>query len=108
MAKLRDDQRTAKAEIALIVSSALPKGVDTFNFIDNVWIAEPRFVIPLAIALRQLLIDVATSRHAQEGQRTKMELVYTYLTGPQFRHRIDAILRDSTTCAMTLIANARP
>ena len=31
LAKLRDDQRAAKAEIALIVSSALPKGVETFD-----------------------------------------------------------------------------
>lgn len=92
LAKLRDDQRSAKADIALIVSSVLPKGVDTFDLVDNVWIAEPRFAIPLAIALRQFLIDVAGSRQAQEGQKTKMELVYHYLTGPQFRHRIDAIL----------------
>jgi hypothetical protein len=92
LAKLRDDQRAAKAEIALIVSSALPKGVEAFDLIDNVWVAEPRFAIPLAIALRQLLIDVAGSRQAQEGQKTKMEMVYQYLTGPQFRHRIDAIL----------------
>jgi hypothetical protein len=82
----------AKADIALIVTSALPKGVETFDIIENVWVAEPRFAIPLAIALRQSLIDVAGSRQAQEGQQTKMELVYRYLTGPQFRHRIDAIL----------------
>jgi hypothetical protein len=91
-AKMRDDQRVAKADIALIVSSVLPKGVEAFDLIDNVWVTEPRFAVPLAIALRQLLIDVAASRLAREGQKTKMELVYQYLTGPQFRHRIDAIL----------------
>jgi len=96
LAKLRDDQRTAKAEIALIVSTALPKGVETFDFIDNVWVAEPRFAIPLAIALRESLINLAGSRQAQEGQQTKMELVYRYLTGPQFRHRIDAIVERFT------------
>jgi hypothetical protein len=32
----------------------------------------------------------------QEGQQTKMELVYKYLTGPQFRHRIDAIVERFT------------
>lgn len=96
LAKLRDDQRTAKAEIALIVTSALPKGVETFDFIDNVWVAEPRFAIPLAIALRESLINLAGSRQAQEGQQTKMELVYKYLTGPQFRHRIDAIVERFT------------
>jgi hypothetical protein len=90
--KMRDDQRVAKADVALIVSSVLPKGVEAFDFVDNVWVTEPRFAVPLAIALRQLLIDVSGSRQAQEGQKTKTELVYQYLTGPQFRHRIDAIL----------------
>src|SRR2546423_1601777 len=86
------DQRIAKAEMALIVSNVLPKGVEAFDLIDNVWVSEPRFAVPLAIALRQSLIDVAGSRLAQEGQQTKMEMVYQYLTGPRFRHRIDAIV----------------
>jgi hypothetical protein len=92
LAKMRDNQRVAKADIALIVSSVLPKGVEAFDLVDNVWITEPRFAVPLAVALRQLLIDVAGSRLAREGQKTKMQLVYQYLTGPQFRHRMDAIL----------------
>jgi hypothetical protein len=96
LAKLRDDQRAAKAEIALIVSTALPKGIETFDLVDNVWVTEPRFAIPLAIALRQSLIDVTASRQAQEGQQTKMEMVYAYLTGPRFRHRIDAIVEKFT------------
>ncbi len=96
LAKLRDDQRAAKAEVALIVSTALPKGIETFDLVDNVWVTEPRFAIPLAIALRQSLIDVAASRQTQEGQQTKMEMVYAYLTGPRFRHRIDAIVEKFT------------
>jgi len=96
LVKLRDDQRAAKAEIAMIVSSALPKGVESFDLIDGVWVVEPRFALPLAIALRQSLIDVAGSRLAQEGQQSKMELVYSYLTGPRFRHRIDAIVERFT------------
>ena len=48
--------------------------------------------VPLAIALRQSLIDLASSNRAAEGQRTKMETVYQYLTGPRFRHRIEAII----------------
>jgi hypothetical protein len=92
LVKLRDDQRLAKAEIALIVSSALPKNVEAFDLVENVWVTEPRFAIPLAIALRQTLIDVAGSRLTQQGQQTKMALIYGYLTGPQFRHRIDAIV----------------
>ena len=96
LAKLRDDQRAAKAEMALIVSNALPKTVEHFDLIDNVWVAEPRFAVPLAIALRQSLIELAGSRQAQDGQQTKMALVYQYLTGQGFRHRIDAIVEKFT------------
>jgi hypothetical protein len=48
--------------------------------------------VQLAVALRQSLIEIATARQAYEGQETKMELVYQYLTGPKFRHRVEAIV----------------
>ena len=92
LAKLRDDQRSANAELALLVSNALPKGVTAFDLIDGIWVAEPRCAIPVAIALRQSLIEIAKVRQAGDGQQTKMELVYEYLTGPRFRHRIEAIV----------------
>lgn len=92
LAKLRGDQRAAKAELAVIVSQSLPKDVNAFDFIDGVWVVEPRCAMPVAIALRQSLIDVAASRQVQEGQQGKMELMYQYLTGPRFRHRVEAII----------------
>ena len=92
LAKLRGDQRAAKAEICLLVSQALPKDVESFEQIDGVWIAGPKYALPLAAVLRQTLIEVANSKLSQEGQQTKTELVYEYLTGPRFRHRIEAIV----------------
>ena len=90
--KLREDQRAAKAEIAVIISQALPKEVETFGLIDGVWIADPKVALPLALSLRQTLIEVASARQASEGQQTKMEMVYSYLTGPRFRQRVQAIV----------------
>jgi hypothetical protein len=90
--KLREDQRAAKAEIAVIISQALPKEVETFGFVDGVWIADPKVALPVAMSLRQTLIEVASVRQASEGQQTKMEMVYQYLTGPRFRHRVQAIV----------------
>ena len=90
--KLRNDQRVAKADIALIVSDALPKGVETFDLIEGVWVTGTRSAIPIAVALRQSLIELSAARQAHEGQQTKMEMVYQYLTGPRFRHRIEAIV----------------
>ncbi len=96
LAKLRNDQRTAKAELAVLVSHAMPKDIDSFGHVDGVWITHPRYAMPLVIALRQSLIEVANTRQAQEGQETKMELVYQYLTGPKFRHRVEAIVEKFT------------
>ena len=92
LAKLRDDQRAAKAELAVIVSHTLPKDVDTFDFIEGVWVTSPRNAVPVAIALRHTLIELSVARQASEGQQTKMELTYQYLTGPRFRHRVQAIV----------------
>jgi len=92
LAKLREDQRAAKAEIAVIVSQVVPRDVDTFDFIEGVWVTHPRAALPVAMALRQSLLEVAAARQASEGQQTKMELVYHYLTGQRFRQRVLAIV----------------
>ena len=92
LTKLRGDQRAAKAELAIIVSNALPKGVETFDLVDGVWVTEPRCIVPLVVALRQSLMEVSNARKARDGQETKMELVYDYLTGPKFRHRVEAVV----------------
>ena len=92
LVKLRDDQRAAKADLAVIVTQALPKGVETFGHVDGVWVTSTRTFLPLAVALRHTLLELALARQAGEGQQTKMELVYHYLTGPRFRQRVTAII----------------
>lgn len=90
--KLRDDQRAAKADVAVILSQALPKDVDTFGFLDGVWVADPKVAVPVALSLRQSLIEISAARQASQGQQTKMEMVYGYLTGPRFRQRVQALV----------------
>lgn len=92
LAKLRDDQRRSGADVALIVSHALPKHIEQFDLVDGVWVAHPRCALPVAVALRQALIDVCSSRMVQQGQQTKMEQVYHYLTGTKFRQRVEAVV----------------
>ena len=92
LAKLRDDQRRSGADVALIISHALPKHIEQFDLVDGVWVAHPRCALPVAVALRQALIDVSSSRLVQQGQQTKMEQVYHYLTGTKFRQRVEAVV----------------
>lgn len=92
LAKLREDQRAAKAEISILISHALPDGVETFDVIEGVWVAHPRVIVPVATVLRDTLLQVSTARLINEGQQTKAEMVYQYLTGPRFRQRVEAIV----------------
>lgn len=92
LAKLRDDQRRCGADVALIISQALPKHIEQFDLLDGVWVAHPRCALPVAVALRQTLIEVNNSRFVQQGQQTKMEQVYQYLTGTKFRQRVEAVV----------------
>jgi len=92
LAKLRQDQNEAKADIAIIVTQALPKGIDSFDFIGGVWVTHPKFAMPVAIAIRLGLIDISAAKQTSEGQQTKMEMLYTYLTGNSFRLRVRAMV----------------
>ena len=65
--KLRDDQRAAKADLALIVSHALPKGLQTFDHIDGVWVTEPRCAVP--IGRRNRVHDIVGPGSRGEGRR---------------------------------------
>ena len=97
LVKLREDQRTAKAEVAVIVSQVLPKGVEAFDMVDGVWVTHPRALIPVATILRHTLLQVNMARQVSDGQQTKTEMVYQYLTGPRFRQRVEAIVEAFST-----------
>ena len=90
--KLREDGRTAKADVLVLVSAALPEEVETFNQVGNVWVCSPVVALSLASALRATLLAVHATKQAQEGMATKAESVYAYVTGPQFRHRVEALV----------------
>lgn len=89
--KLRGDQRAARADLAVIVSQAMPPDIKHFSEVEGVWVSSLTCTLPVAMALRSSLLQLTAQRRNQEGQQTKSQLVYTYLTGPQFRGRIEAI-----------------
>jgi hypothetical protein len=55
-------------------------------------VTDARCAIPVAVMLRHSIIAIAAARQTSEGQQTKTELMYRYLTGPQFRHRVGAVV----------------
>ena len=94
--KLKEDQRAVGANLAVLVSVALPAELGEFGQIDGVWVASLRAWPALALALREQLIQVAFAHAASEGKHEKMELLYRYLAGDQFRQRVQGIVEAFT------------
>lgn len=96
IAKVKSDARNVKADICLIATEALPKDMvavgNSFGEYEGVWISSPRNCVPLVYALRSGLLKAAKERYLQEGKKDKASLVYDYLTGVEFKGRIEAII----------------
>jgi hypothetical protein len=107
--KLREDGRKARADVLVIVSAALPEDVEQagFSCLDNVWVCSPTGALSMALALRATLLAVHAAKQAQAGMATKAEEVYGYVTGPQFRRRVEALVEAFTTLNEDLVAEQK-
>lgn len=92
IAKLKEDQRKVNADIAVLVTEVLPKDIRNFAYRDGVWITDQNSIFGLVTALRMQLIQATTIRLANVGKNEKMEVLYRYLSGTEFRHKIEAIV----------------
>lgn len=92
LTKLRTDQRREKVELAVLVSVALPKEVSHFAQVDGVWVTEFPLAMGVATALRINLIQAAVLKKSSKGKNEKMELLYEYLSGTEFKQRVEAIV----------------
>ena len=95
--KLKDDQHAIGAELAVIVTAAMPKdaaGKCEAPFVreSDVWIARFDAARPLAEALRAHLLELHKARQANLGRAENAERIYNYICSPQFAQRFKASL----------------
>lgn len=90
--KLKDDQREVKADIAVLMSITLPKEINGFSQVKGVWVTSFSLAMGLALALRENLLEVASAKQAAVGKAEKMEAIYNYLSGTEFKQKVEAIV----------------
>jgi hypothetical protein len=86
--KLRDDVRAADAACAVIVTQTLPQDIRHFGLRGGVWVCGWPYAAALAAVLRAAIVDASQARRAAEGRGEKTQMLYDYLTGTEFRHRV--------------------
>lgn len=105
--KLKDDQRQCGAKIAVLVTVALPPEVKNFAQIEGVWVCNANSYLALTVALRQHLIELNFARRSARGKSAKVELVYEYLSGDEFKSRIEAIVESFNSMQGQLLKERR-
>jgi len=97
IAKLRKDMQIAKADLGVIVTQALPDSIQSFGQIEGIWICDYSSALPLIATLRSMITEVSLARGVKEGAKEKSEMLYEYITGNEFRQRVELIAKGFTT-----------
>jgi hypothetical protein len=92
--KLKEDQRALRADLSVLVTAALPKGCRRFALMDGVLVTDFTCAAPVASLLRSSLLQVAQARNAAMNKGEKLELLHRYLSGIEFRQRVEAIVES--------------
>jgi hypothetical protein len=105
--KLKEDMRAAKSELAVLVTQAMPDGIKHFGQVDGVWVCDYASALPLAAALRSGLVNAAMTRLAETGKAGKMEELYAYLCGNEFRQHVEAVVETFVAMQAELLKERR-
>jgi hypothetical protein len=102
--KLRGDQQAEKADLAIIITAALPDGVNRIGFVRGVWVCDFASAVPLAIALRHQLEAIAQSRIIDGNRSQVLDDVYEYVCGQEFQHHVTNTVAAALTMKTELDA----
>ena len=94
--------RTAKADVAVIVTKVMPKDMEQFGLKDEVWICTFNEVRALATVLRDGVIKIEQAKASQENKGDKMHTLYDYLIGNEFYNHISAVVQGFTAMKAAL------
>ncbi len=105
--KFKNDIRTKRANIGVLVTEVMPAGMDRMGMRDGIWICTYEEFKGLSAVLRQSLIQVSQAVQAQENKGDKMSMLYDFLTSNEFRLQIEGIVEGFTQMQGDLEAEKR-
>ena len=90
--KLKSDMRNSGSDIAILVTQSFPRDMERFGEKDGIWICNFNEVGSVAQLIRNGIIKIYEIQKSQENRGDKMQLLYNYLTGIEFRGQVEAIV----------------
>ena len=105
--KLKEGAIAFGAPLCLLVSVVLPSEVERFDQVDGVWVCDPASAMALAGALRQQLLALDLLHRANIGRTGKMDRLYTYLSGTEFRQKVQSVVEGFVAMQQQLAKERR-
>ncbi|NIZ05471.1 DUF2130 domain-containing protein [Pseudoalteromonas sp. HF66] len=91
--KLKADTQEVSGDIAVLVSTAFPAGIEEPMVMkDGVWLVKPALAKGLSEALRTVLTEAQRQKAVSVGKNEQMEALYDYICSTQFVQRIKAVV----------------
>lgn len=100
--KLKDDLRSAKGNIGIIVTENLPKGIANLCTKEGIYVVNPISSMSVGSMMRERILAVANALTLQEGRSEKKDVMYDYLCGSEFAGRVGAIVEATISAKATL------
>lgn len=105
--KLKADAVSTKADVCIIVTEALPDGVEKIGQRDGVWICTFNDFKGLVIVLRDSLIRIKDAYSSQTNKGEKMQMLYDYLTSNEFVMQVNAVIEGFTDLQNSYVQEKR-
>lgn len=90
--KLKDDKLKVNWNIAILVTTVLPKDMKNFGMIDDVMVCLPEYAMWVAAMLRDKLLSISKVEKSLEWKDAKMEMLYKYLSSEEFSSKINMMV----------------
>lgn len=100
--KLKTDMRNLGADVALIVTQALPKEIERFGEKEGVYICTFAEVRSVVLLLRNALLKIYEAKKSQDNKGDKMVMLYDYLTGNEFSEQWKAIREGFSSMKLSI------
>ncbi len=94
--KFKNDIREKNATLGVLVTEAMPKDMVRMGLKEGVWVCSFDEFKGLSAVLRETVIKLSEALASQENKGDKMELLYSFLTGNEFKLQVEGIVEGFT------------
>ncbi|MGM5630662.1 DUF2130 domain-containing protein [Apibacter raozihei] len=105
--KFKNDIRDKKANIGVLVTEVMPQGMERMGMKEGIWICTYEEFKGLSAVLRHSIIQFSSILKSQENKGDKMEMLYDFLTGNEFKLRVEGIVEGFSQMQDDLVKEKR-